>query len=73
MPDREVARTLDTTTKSLLVSKTIAEPYPSPTSLTATVLAEVSIFTRVGVRRIARFAFQLAQSRPRKLLTYVTK
>ncbi|KAM0747981.1 putative Tartarate dehydrogenase [Meredithblackwellia eburnea MCA 4105] len=37
------------------------------------VATEVSIFTRVGVRRIARFAFQLAQSRPRKLLTYVTK
>ncbi|KAI5478411.1 putative tartrate dehydrogenase [Pseudohyphozyma bogoriensis] len=37
------------------------------------VATEVSIFTRVGVRRIARFAFQLAQSRPRKMLCYVTK
>ncbi|KWU45902.1 putative tartrate dehydrogenase [Rhodotorula sp. JG-1b] len=37
------------------------------------VATEVSIFTRVAVRRIARFAFQLAQSRPRKMLTYVTK
>jgi isocitrate/isopropylmalate dehydrogenase len=35
--------------------------------------AEVTIFTRTGIRRIARYAFQLAQSRPRKLLTYVTK
>lgn len=34
---------------------------------------EVTIITRAGVRRIARFAFQMAQSRPRKLLTYVTK
>ncbi|ODO11364.1 tartrate dehydrogenase [Cryptococcus amylolentus CBS 6273] len=34
---------------------------------------EISIFTRVGVERIARFAFQLAESRPRKKLTYVTK
>ncbi len=34
---------------------------------------EVSIFTRVGVTRIMRYAFQLAQSRPRKLLTVVTK
>ncbi|GFZ46502.1 hypothetical protein JCM24511_04749 [Saitozyma sp. JCM 24511] len=34
---------------------------------------EVTIFTRTGIRRIARYAFQLAQSRPRKLLTYVTK
>ncbi|GAA5898685.1 hypothetical protein JCM6882_000897 [Rhodosporidiobolus microsporus] len=37
------------------------------------VATEVSIFTRVGVERIARFAFQLAQSRPRKMITYVTK
>ncbi|WVQ77509.1 tartrate dehydrogenase [Cryptococcus sp. DSM 104548] len=37
------------------------------------VATEISIFTRVGVERIARFAFQLAQSRPRKKLTYVTK
>src|SRR5262249_7352275 len=34
---------------------------------------EVAIFTRVGVTRIMRFAFRLAQSRPRKLLTVVTK
>jgi len=34
---------------------------------------EVSIFTRAGVTRIMRFAFRLAQSRPRKLLTVVTK
>ena len=34
---------------------------------------EVSIFTRVGVTRIMRFAFALARSRPRKLLTVVTK
>lgn len=34
---------------------------------------EVTMFTRVGIERIARFAFQIARSRPRKLLTYVTK
>lgn len=34
---------------------------------------ELSIFTRVGVERIMRFAFDLARSRPRKLLTIVTK
>jgi tartrate dehydrogenase/decarboxylase/D-malate dehydrogenase len=34
---------------------------------------EVSVFTRVGVRRVIRFAFELARSRPRKLLTVVTK
>ncbi len=37
------------------------------------VATEVSVFTRVGVTRIMRFAFKLAQSRPRKLLTVVTK
>lgn len=37
------------------------------------VATEVSIFTRVGVTRIMRFAFELARSRPRKLLTVVTK
>ena len=37
------------------------------------VATEVSIFTRAGVTRIMRFAFELAQSRPRKLLTVVTK
>jgi len=34
---------------------------------------DVSMFTRIGVERIMRFAFKLAQSRPRKLLTVVTK
>ena len=34
---------------------------------------EVVIFTRAGVERIMRFAFKLAQSRPRKQLTVVTK
>lgn len=34
---------------------------------------EVSIFTRAGVTRIMRYAFELAHSRPRKLLTVVTK
>ncbi|WP_022706347.1 tartrate dehydrogenase [Paracoccus zeaxanthinifaciens] len=34
---------------------------------------EVSIFTRVGVTRIMRYAFEMARSRPRKLLTVVTK
>ena len=37
------------------------------------VATEVSIFTRAGVTRIMRFAFELARSRPRKLLTVVTK
>src|SRR6201991_2718051 len=34
---------------------------------------DVAMFTRGGVERIMRFAFRLAQSRPRKLLTVVTK
>ena len=34
---------------------------------------DVSIMTRTGVERILRYAFKLAQSRPRKLLTVVTK
>jgi tartrate dehydrogenase/decarboxylase/D-malate dehydrogenase len=34
---------------------------------------DVSIMTRAGVARIMRFAFALARSRPRKLLTVVTK
>jgi tartrate dehydrogenase/decarboxylase/D-malate dehydrogenase len=34
---------------------------------------EVAVFTRAGVARIMRFAFALAQKRPRKLLTLVTK
>lgn len=37
------------------------------------VATEVSIFTRAGVTRIMRYAFRLAQARPRKLLTVVTK
>jgi tartrate dehydrogenase/decarboxylase / D-malate dehydrogenase len=34
---------------------------------------DVSLMTRAGVTRIMRFAFKLARSRPRKLLTVVTK
>ncbi|KAH8879782.1 tartrate dehydrogenase [Thozetella sp. PMI_491] len=34
---------------------------------------EVAIFTRHGVERIMRFAFETAQKRPRKLLTVVSK
>ena len=37
------------------------------------VATETAIFTRVGVTRIMRFAFRLAQARPRRLLTVVTK
>jgi tartrate dehydrogenase/decarboxylase / D-malate dehydrogenase len=37
------------------------------------VATDVAMFTRAGVARIMRFAFRLAQSRPRKLLTVVTK
>ncbi len=37
------------------------------------VATDVSMFTRTGVARIMRFAFKLARSRPRKLLTVVTK
>jgi len=37
------------------------------------VATEVAIFTRAGIERIMRFAFELARSRPRKLLTVVTK
>ena len=37
------------------------------------VATDVSMMTRVGVERIMRFAFKLAESRPRKLLTVVTK
>ncbi|MER9227121.1 tartrate dehydrogenase [Mesorhizobium sp. M0664] len=37
------------------------------------IATEVSIFTRAGVTRIMRFAFEMARSRPRKLLTVVTK
>jgi tartrate dehydrogenase/decarboxylase/D-malate dehydrogenase len=37
------------------------------------VATETAIFTRVGVERIHRFAFELARKRPRKHLTLVTK
>ena len=37
------------------------------------VATDVSIMTRAGVERILRFAFRLAGSRPRKLLTVITK
>jgi len=37
------------------------------------VATEVAIFTRHAVERLIRFAFETAQSRPRKLLTVVTK
>ena len=37
------------------------------------VATEVSVFTRTGVERIHRFAFDLARSRPRRRLTLITK
>ena len=37
------------------------------------IATEVSIFTRVGIERIMRFAFDTARLRPRKKLTMVTK
>jgi len=37
------------------------------------VATETAIFTRAGVSRIMRTAFRIAQGRPRKLLTVVTK
>ncbi len=37
------------------------------------VATEVAVFTRAAIRRIMRFAFEMARSRPRKLLTVVTK
>jgi tartrate dehydrogenase/decarboxylase/D-malate dehydrogenase len=37
------------------------------------VATETSVFTRTGVARIHRFAFELAKSRPRRHLTLVTK
>ena len=37
------------------------------------VATDVSIFTRHGVERIMRFAFEVARSRPRRKLTVVTK
>jgi tartrate dehydrogenase/decarboxylase/D-malate dehydrogenase len=37
------------------------------------VATDVAMFTRAGVERVMRFAFRLARSRPRKLITVVTK
>jgi tartrate dehydrogenase/decarboxylase / D-malate dehydrogenase len=37
------------------------------------VATDLSVMTRAGVERILRFAFRLAQSRPRRLLTVITK
>ena len=37
------------------------------------IATETSVFTRTGVERIHRFAFELASSRPRRHLTLVTK
>lgn len=37
------------------------------------VATDVSIFTRTGVERIMRFAFETARARPRKRITVVTK
>jgi tartrate dehydrogenase/decarboxylase/D-malate dehydrogenase len=37
------------------------------------VATETSVFTRTGVERIMRFAFDLARKRPRRQLTVVTK
>jgi isocitrate/isopropylmalate dehydrogenase len=37
------------------------------------VATDVAIFTRVAVERIMKFAFETARSRPKKLLTVVTK
>ncbi len=41
--------------------------------LPAEVGLDVAVFTRAGVARIQRFAFELARGRPRKRLTCVTK
>ncbi len=46
---------------------------PRAQGLPEEVATDVSMFTRAGVTRIMRFAFALARSRPRKLLTVVTK
>jgi tartrate dehydrogenase/decarboxylase/D-malate dehydrogenase len=37
------------------------------------VATETAIFTRAGITRIMRFAYDLARSRPRRLLTVITK
>ena len=37
------------------------------------IATETSVFTRVGVERVHRFAFELARQRPRRQLTLVTK
>ncbi|RXT56981.1 tartrate dehydrogenase [Bosea sp. Tri-44] len=37
------------------------------------VATDVAMFTRAGVTRIIRYAFEIARSRPRKFLTVVTK
>ena len=37
------------------------------------VATDLSVMTRAGVERILRFAFRVAESRPRKLLTVITK
>ena len=43
------------------------------TGLANEVAMEISTFTRTGVERVHRFAFDLASKRPRKHLTLVTK
>ena len=43
------------------------------TGLPEEIATETSVFTRHGVERIHRFAFELARKRPRKRLTLVTK
>lgn len=45
----------------------IHQNYPEEVAI------DVSVFTRAGVERIHRFAFELARSRPRRILTLVTK
>ena len=50
---------------ALLFVALVAHPIEAAT--------DVTMMTRVGVERILRFAFRLAQSRPRKLLTVITK
>jgi tartrate dehydrogenase/decarboxylase/D-malate dehydrogenase len=45
----------------------VHEGYPNE------IATEISVFTRSGVTRIMRYAFAMAASRPRKLLTVVTK